>query len=370
MKVFRKKIIWFLLGIILVGLLAFGFFSMIPEPPGKEVELARQALATARENKSEVYAKELFQEASLYYDSAMNAWKDENNRFIILRDYSTVIRLSEISVHKSAEAIKLTRSYATDLEKRAKSKIHTLNKLLNDINTTFSRFPLSNHTRSEISKGKLLLSEAQVAFENKLFIEADKKLSDAEKLLNNAHTVANRLIKDYFEHHKQWKAWMEQTIAESKQKNIPVIIVDKFASKCFVYKNGNKIAEFDAELGKNWVGDKRQRGDHATPEGRYKITQKKEGRATKYYKALLINYPNDDDKQRFQSEIANGSLPRNTHIGGLIEIHGHGGKGADWTEGCVALTDSDMDKLYKMVSVGTPVTIIGSIANLKEILGN
>lgn len=370
MKVLRKRLLWILLGFVFVGFLVAGFIYMIPEPPEKEFEAARQALASARSNQADVYAREIFREAGQYYDSAMKAWKEENQRFIIMRDYKGVIRLSEISALKSQEAIKLTKSSSTDLEKRSRSKIHTLNGLLNDINKTFSRFPLSKHTRLEISRGKLLLSEAQVAFNNKLFIDADNKLSQAEKLLNNAHTVANRLIREYFENHRQWKTWMDQTIAESKQKKIPVIIVDKFASKCYVYKNGKQTAEFEAELGKNWVGDKRQRGDHATPEGRYKITQKKEGRATKYYKALLINYPNDDDKQRFRSEVANGSLPHNTHIGGLIEIHGHGGKGADWTEGCVALTDSDMDKLYKMVSVGTPVTIIGSIADLNEILRN
>ena len=49
--------------------------------------------------------------------------------------------------------------------------------------------------------------------------------------------------------------------------------------------------EFDAELGTNWVGDKRVKGDKATPEGMYKITKKFDGRKTKYYKALLLDYP-------------------------------------------------------------------------------
>ena len=370
MAAFKKRWFWVVLAIAFSALLVAGFFYLIPVPPGKETELARQTMAIARDHKAETYAKDRFLEAGLYYDSAMTTWKNENKRFIILRDYSAVIRLLEISAQKSQEAIMATRSSVADLEKISKSRIHALNGILNDINVTFSRFPLSSQIRTEIARGKLLLSEAQVAFKNKHFLVADKKLNEAEKLLNNAYANANQLIREYFENQKQWQKWMEQTIAESKQKNISVIIVDKFASKCYVYKNGKQIAGFSAELGKNWVGDKRQRGDNATPEGRYKITQKKEGRATIYYKALLINYPNDEDKQRFQSEITNGSLHRNAHIGGLIEIHGHGGKGADWTEGCVALTDSDMDKLYKMVSVGTPVTIIGSIANLDEILRN
>ena len=60
-------------------------------------------------------------------------------------------------------------------------------------------------------------------------------------------------------------------------------------------------------------------------------------------------------------------LPSN---GAMIEIHGHGGKGIDWTEGCIALTNNDMDNLFNIVKVGTPVTIVGSMQSLRQILRN
>lgn len=370
MKKWRRRIIWFVVVITIIAFFIVGFIRLIPEPPAKEIETARQALIKARESEAEIYAKNIFNEASRYYDSAMNAWQTENQRFILLRDYSAVVALSGISTEKSETASKHTKLRAIDLEQRTKKLIGSLNSLLKELSNTYARFPLPPKTRSAISKGKLLVSEGQVALRNGSLIEAEKKVKQAETLLKTAHDEALNLISEYFENHRQWKVWMDQTIAESKKKNSTVIIVDKFASICFVYNKGKKIAEFDAELGKNWVGDKRQRGDYATPEGRYRVTQKKEGRSTKYYKALLIDYPNAEDKKRFKSAIESGKLPKNTHIGGLIEIHGHGGKGADWTEGCVALTDNDMDKLYRLVSVGTPVTIIGSIANLNSILNN
>jgi L,D-peptidoglycan transpeptidase YkuD (ErfK/YbiS/YcfS/YnhG family) len=370
MKRGRSGTIWFVVAITIIAFLIAGFIKLLPEPPAKEIEMAREALAKARESKAEIYSKDLFQEASQYYDSAMNAWQTENQRFILFRDYSAVVTLSGISTEKSEAACKHTKSHSVDLEQRTKKLLGKLNSLINELNNTYARFPLPKKTRSSISRGKLLLSEGQVDFRNGSYIEAEKKVRQAETLLNNAHDEARNLIREYFENHSQWKSWLDETIAESKNKNSTVIIVDKFASKCFVYKKGIKTAEFDAELGKNWVGDKRHKGDHATPEGRYRVTQKKEGSSTKYYKALLIDYPNADDKKRFKSEIDSGNLPRNMKIGGLIEIHGHGGKGADWTEGCVALTDSDMDKLYRVVGVGTPVTIIGSIANLDSILKN
>ena len=161
---------------------------------------------------------------------------------------------------------------------------------------------------------------------------------------------------------------MIKLLNESKKNHDYSIIIDKFSRKCFIYQNGAKKYEFEAELGKNWVGDKRVKGDNATPEGMYKITKKFDGGKTKYYKALLLDYPNDEDKAKFKSEIEHGSLPASAKIGGLIEIHGNGGKGIDWTEGCIALTDREMDVVFKIVRVGTPVTIVGSMVDLKEVL--
>ena len=53
-------------------------------------------------------------------------------------------------------------------------------------------------------------------------------------------------------------------------------------------------------------------------------------------------------------------MPAGRGIGGLIEIHGHGGRGTDWTNGCIALSDAEMDRLFAAVFVGTPVTIVGT----------
>ncbi len=64
--------------------------------------------------------------------------------------------------------------------------------------------------------------------------------------------------------------------------------------------------------------------------------------------------------------LTSGLLPQTAKIGGLIEIHGNGGKGIDWTEGCIALTDKEIELVYKKVRVGTPVTIVGSVVDLQS----
>ncbi|MBE0639238.1 MAG: L,D-transpeptidase family protein [Bacteroidales bacterium] len=358
-------------GIIVVvgGVTSIIAINMKPDPPVVEMDQARLALAAARNIKAETYARETFEQARLLYDSAMACWNRENSKFFLNRDFSGVIQMAKLSEQTSALAAELSLKSSSTIEATVKTKLKYLSKLVDEVNV-LSRFPLSPRIMDRLAKGKLALSEGQAAFAQDMLVQSNLKVTEAETHLEVAHKEAYKVINNYFGHYNTWKSWKEQTIRESKQKKITSILVDKFAGKCYVYKNGQLTNEFDAELGKNWIGDKRQKGDRATPEGLYKVVDKKEGHRTKYYKALLINYPNDEDKKQFNAEIANGTLSKKSKIGGLIEIHGDGGKGTDWTDGCVALTNSDMDKIYKLVQNGTPVTIIGSAVSLDVILND
>jgi L,D-peptidoglycan transpeptidase YkuD (ErfK/YbiS/YcfS/YnhG family) len=81
-------------------------------------------------------------------------------------------------------------------------------------------------------------------------------------------------------------------------------------------------------------------------------------RASKYYRALLLDFPNSADKQRFRENKSKGVISSRAGIGKNIEIHGSGSRNEDWTEGCVALSNADMDHLLRHVGAGTPVTIV------------
>ncbi len=157
-----------------------------------------------------------------------------------------------------------------------------------------------------------------------------------------------------------WRAWAEQTIGESRRTGETVILIDKLRRRVFLYRGGRVIASYPAELGANGLVRKEHSGDRATPEGRYHVVLAKRAPQTKFNKALLINYPNDEDRMRFALGRKRGTISRGAGIGNLIEIHGDGGEGRDWTDGCVALTNEDMDRLFAHVRVGTPVTIVGS----------
>lgn len=119
---------------------------------------------------------------------------------------------------------------------------------------------------------------------------------------------------------------------------------------------GRVIRTYKVALGTGGLAAKDRQGDGRTPEGRYIIDSRNEHSA--YYKSLHISYPNTEDRRR---AARLGVSP-----GGDIMIHGlPNGKGwigaghrlYDWTLGCVAVTDEEMDEIWKMVPVGTPVEI-------------
>src|SRR5262249_6585511 len=94
--------------------------------------------------------------------------------------------------------------------------------------------------------------------------------------------------------------------------------------------------------------------------GRYRVTDKREGDATRYHRALMLDYPTPADLRQYGAARGRGQVPPGRGPGSGIEIHGHGGRAVNWTNGCVALRDEDVDRLYAAVGVGTLVTIVGT----------
>jgi len=119
---------------------------------------------------------------------------------------------------------------------------------------------------------------------------------------------------------------------------------------------GKVIRTYKVALGRGGLAPKEREGDARTPEGRYMIDSR--NAASSYHKALHISYPNPEDRHRAASL---GVAP-----GGAVMIHGlPNGKGwlgpahrlDDWTLGCIAVTDQEIDEIWNLVPVGTPVEI-------------
>ncbi len=354
--------------LILFSAAGLGYWiSQAPKPPVAGMKLALEAISDAKKAQAQIYANEVFKQAENAYDSAMTCWSAENERFFLLRDYSQVNNWIAVVLEKAEEAGKLSGMRSRTAGSRVREGIAQLEKEVAIYEKYYKHLPLPANVSKMHHKGVIKLSEARFAWENKRFGEAEKNFLQAGELIANSNDKAESLVRYWFNGHQYWQKQARQAIEQSA-KGKKVILVDKLAHTCTVYQNRKPLRVFDADLGINWMGDKMRKGDKATPEGNYKVIQKKNGAETKYHKALLLNYPNDEDLAQFQKAKKSGSIPAKADIGGLIEIHGEGGKGIDWTDGCVALSNEDMDELYKLAAVGTPVVVVGSLKPLEEVV--
>jgi L,D-peptidoglycan transpeptidase YkuD (ErfK/YbiS/YcfS/YnhG family) len=213
--------------------------------------------------------------------------------------------------------------------------------------------------RQRLTRASLVLDEAEALAEQRLFEKASERLAQASDLAGEAERAVVTLIARYLDPSlvQTWKRAADETIAESKKRGGTALIVSKLERRLAVYKKGELLRTYAVGLGFNGLADKRISGDNATPEGRYSIVRKNP--SSLYHKALLIDYPNGEDRRWFAQEKARGHIPRDASIGGNVEIHG-GGRDT-LTSGCVSLDDDKMDELYALVAVGTPVTIIGTM---------
>ncbi len=113
------------------------------------------------------------------------------------RDYQQVRELATLSKQQSDLAIEQAGKSFKNLETAIQRKLIYLNKLVSEIKV-LSRFPLPLKITNSLSKGKLLLNEAQATSRDGMLHQANNKLNEAENLLEHAHSKANSLIEDYF----------------------------------------------------------------------------------------------------------------------------------------------------------------------------
>jgi hypothetical protein len=140
----------------------------------------------------------------------------------------------------------------------------------------------------------------------------------------------------------------------------PSIFVDKTGYTLTLLDEGQPVRRFPIALGANPVNRKIHLDRASTPEGVYRISGV-QPRAT-FHRAYDLNYPNEVDRIRYRVLADRGDLPNPLpDIGGEIQIHGHGITG-NWTWGCIALRDTDMDLLFSLPELrnGTVVVITGT----------
>ncbi len=205
-----------------------------------------------------------------------------------------------------------------------------------------------------------------------IFVLNGCSMQKSGSTLDSAHT------------HKGVKPYQKVAGSEGNRDSIPVrvdYLTPLSAIKSpefFVYKEKRRlyivqdqvlVRDYPVGLGFCPNGDKEAEGDGRTPEGRFSICMKNS--SSRFFKSLGLSYPDKKHAERafFAGVITPAEFrdillafeskaipPQNTVLGGKIFIHG-GGAHRDWTDGCVALYNSDMEELFQIAAVGAPVSI-------------
>jgi len=137
---------------------------------------------------------------------------------------------------------------------------------------------------------------------------------------------------------------------------VDLVKVDKSENKMYLLDGGKVIREYHVAFGANAKGHKQQEGDEKTPEGIYTLDYKKED--SSFYRAMHVSYPNAADKANAKK--------RGVSPGGFIMVHGQRNEWGwlapftqqfNWTNGCIALTNLEMDEFMALVRVGTKIQI-------------
>jgi murein L,D-transpeptidase YafK len=168
-------------------------------------------------------------------------------------------------------------------------------------------------------------------------------------IVASAVLIAVCVLAIYFYAHHNWQTLPMGTAIDR-------IVVEKSEKRLSIFRDGNQIKRYRIALGRNPIGAKQEEGDMKTPEGIYKV----DGRnaQSNFHLALHISYPSDDDSRQ--------AAVRGVSAGFDIMIHGIqngcGWIGAfhrwkNWTAGCIAMTDEEIEELWRVTPDGTTIEI-------------
>ncbi len=260
---------------------------------------------------------------------------------------------SRIQAQRTTAEIKLAK-----IEQR----LRLLNTRVGDIG---SRVVLGEHpveTEVHVKQARLFLEQGQFEHSIQASERAGKILLTQTALLTNelGRYADDDLI-------AAWRESAQRTIDWSRTHRAQAIVVSKADRVLMLYKNGRKVLTYPIRLGSRGIRAKQHYGDGATPEGEYRIQRKRGPGQTPYFRALILDYPNIDDRRRFEEAQKAGLIPKSQHMPGLIQLHGIAQGISDQPYGSIVLDNPQIAQLFEQVAVGTPVNIVGALESQNSI---
>ena len=332
-------------------------------PPLYRLEAAERALRKAADAGGGARAPTICGPAQAALVRAQAEVRLQSRRPFFSRDDEEAERLAAQALLEAQSCLAHARAVRDQARSRAGRALDALEGAIARAGSLARHVPDGEGVKTDLLQADIILGEGRSSFAREQYERAEESASRGQTQVSRAvaHIV---LFVDRFRASPRrtvWRRWIVQTLRESEHDGQPVIIVDKLRRQLLLLRGAEEIASYPVDLGLGGIESKIQAGDEATPEGRYRVIEVRELDQTRYHRALMLDYPNAEDRARFLDLKRSGRVPRHQEIGGLIEIHGRGGRGQDWTQGCVALDNDDMDDLVARVGVGIRVTIVGTI---------
>lgn len=352
--------------ILLLGAVSLFSFACQTPPAPPEAAEAERLEQTIWSAGASLYAPEEYARYRQGLKSGLDLLAAEGAKFGWFRNYGPARLDFQALVASGRALLERIRGMRAFQEKTLTAEIEESVRQSSLLRQMTEYFNENGPVRKNIAQADIRLSEARILVSKAEFEKARALLEDGRKAILAAEEAATKLLSRYLDEAQlaRWAKWVEDTIAESKTRGATTFVVSKLERKLHIYKKGVRTASYDIGLGRFGLSDKMFSGDEATPEGRYRIIQKFPN--STFYKALLIDYPNEEDRESFARGKRAGTIPVKAGIGGEIEIHG-GGKDS-LTRGCVGMENKDMDEVYGAAAVGTAVTIVGTLSVENSIL--
>ncbi|CAE6705569.1 L,D-transpeptidase family protein [Nitrospira defluvii] len=245
---------------------------------------------------------------------------------------------------------------------KVEQRLRLLNTRVGDIG---SRVVLGEHpleTELLVKQARHYLEQGQFEYANQASERAGKILLTQTALLTNelGRYADDDLI-------AAWRESAQRTIDWSRKNRAHAIVISKADRVLTVYKSGRKILTYPIRLGSRGIRAKQHYGDGATPEGEYRIQRKRGPGQTPFFRALILDYPNAEDRRRFADAQQAGLIPKNRQMPGLIELHGIAQGITDQPYGGIVLDNPQIAVLFDQVAVGTPVNIVGALESHNSI---
>jgi hypothetical protein len=244
----------------------------------------------------------------------------------------------------------------------AETKLTRVEQRLRSLNTGVKAIGSRVVLGEDSVQTEWLVKQARLYFEQGQWDRAIEVSDEAGRfLLAQAALLTNELGRYADEELiAAWKESAQRTIDWTRSHKAQAILISKADRVLSLYKNGKKVLTYPVRLGSRGIRAKQHYGDGATPEGEYRVHRKRGAGQTPYFRSLILNYPNAEDRRRFEEAQRAGAVPKSQQMPGLIQIHGIAAGITDQPYGSIVLDNPQLAVLFDRIAVGTPVTIVGA----------